>query len=344
VGGTTVSYTYRADSLRASKAISGGATTNYTWDVGASLPVILQDGAYSYVYGLGLISQTDGAGSQTYMLPDGTKSNETLTDGGGTVSRSYKYDVFGSVRSTSGTASTEFRYAAEQYDDTVGLIYLRARYYDPTTGRFLSKDPAGGKLSSPVTQNKYVYAGNNPVNGGDPTGMVTNAEMNSWMANVPVTYWTPSSGYTSSFSSYSAAFNARSSAPVPVPDGGSGGGSVPTRLSNSELTLACPTGLYWFALEWNPCTGTQNELEEAYWSWLPLPMGGGKVHLTKTLMKEMGLIADEAISQFKKGSIRREFPTQFLQSTLEEIERKAATGDHWANTALKLLFRGKYDK
>jgi len=232
----------------------GGATTNYTWDVGAGLPVILQDSAYTYVYGLGLISQTDGAGSQTYMLPDGTKSNETLTDGSGTVSRSYKYDVFGSVRSTSGTGSTDFRYAAEQYDDTVGLIYLRARYYDPATGRFLSKDPAGGKLSSPVTQNKYTYAGNNPVNAGDPTGMVTNAEMNSWMANVPVTYWTPSGGYTSSFSAYSAAFSASRSAPTPVPMPGGGGScgqptgaspivSRPTSTKTSTSSISGPDGL-----------------------------------------------------------------------------------------------------
>ncbi|MBI2887588.1 MAG: RHS repeat-associated core domain-containing protein [Chloroflexi bacterium] len=81
-------------------------------------------------------------------------------------------------RSSSGSGSTEFRYAAEQFDDTLNLIYLRARYYDPATGRFLSKDPAGGKLSSPVTQNKYVYAGNNPVNGGDPTGLTY--RFNDW--------------------------------------------------------------------------------------------------------------------------------------------------------------------
>jgi len=120
------------------------------------------------------------------------------------------------VRSSSGSGSTEFRYAAEQFDDTLNLIYLRARYYDQATGRFLSKDPAGGKLSSPVTQNKYVYAGNNPVNAGDPTGMVTNAEMDSWMARTPVTYVTPQGQYTSSFSAYSTSFNASRSAPTPV--------------------------------------------------------------------------------------------------------------------------------
>jgi len=116
----------------------------------------------------------------------------------------------------------------------VGLIYLRARYYDPATGRFLSKDPAGGKLSSPVTQNKYVYAGNNPVNGGDPTGLstVTNAMMDSWMANVPVTYWTPSGGYTSSFSAYSGAFQASRSAPTPV-SGGGGRASVSSAAAPS---------------------------------------------------------------------------------------------------------------
>lgn len=206
-GGTNVSYTYRADSLRASKAINGGATTNYTWDVGTGLPVILQDSNYTYVYGLGLISQTDGSGNQTYMLPDGTKSNEVLTDSSGNSANTYKYDVFGGVRNTPGSSpKTDFRYAAEQFDDTLGLIYLRARYYDPATGRFLSKDPAGGKLSSPITQNKYVYAGANPVNGGDPTGLLT--------------YVTPQGAYTGDFSEYAAAFSARRPAPTQAPPGG----------------------------------------------------------------------------------------------------------------------------
>ncbi|MBI2887586.1 MAG: RHS repeat-associated core domain-containing protein [Chloroflexi bacterium] len=120
-------------------------------------------------------------------------------------------------------ASTEFRYAAEQFDDTVNLIYLRARHYDPTTGRFLSKDPAGGKLSSPVTQNKYVYAGNNPVNGGDPTGLhmcLGGCRANGSPGILPMTIITsPSSGGGVSAGRPAPSMGASSSSPpTPVPD------------------------------------------------------------------------------------------------------------------------------
>lgn len=50
------------------------------------------------------------------------------------------------------------------------MYYLRARYYDPATGRFISRDPVKGTLTNPITQNAYVYAGNNPINITDPSG------------------------------------------------------------------------------------------------------------------------------------------------------------------------------
>ena len=58
-----------------------------------------------------------------------------------------------------------FRYAGEYFDEETGLIYLRNRYYDPETGRFISEDPAKDGL------NWYAYCGNNPVNFVDPWGL-----------------------------------------------------------------------------------------------------------------------------------------------------------------------------
>jgi hypothetical protein len=55
------------------------------WDVASSLPAVLQDGSQAYVYGLGLIGQTDGSGSQSYFLGNGLGSTEALTDGLGQV-------------------------------------------------------------------------------------------------------------------------------------------------------------------------------------------------------------------------------------------------------------------
>jgi len=61
-------------------------------------------------------------------------------------------------------------YQGRQQDPESNLYYLRARYYDPAIGRFISKDPIKGKLSNPLSQNPYQYAYNNPINLSDPSG------------------------------------------------------------------------------------------------------------------------------------------------------------------------------
>jgi RHS repeat-associated protein len=61
-------------------------------------------------------------------------------------------------------------YRGEQYDPDLNLYYLRARYYNPLTGRFLSRDPLNGYINDPATLHKYLYAGGDPVNIMDPTG------------------------------------------------------------------------------------------------------------------------------------------------------------------------------
>jgi RHS repeat-associated protein len=140
IGGATSSSTYNGDGLRMSHT-TGGVTTNYTWDVARGLSVVLQDGTNSYVYGLDLISATDGAGAQTYFTYDGLGSTTDLTNGSGAVTDTYSYDVFGAIRSHTGTAVNYWQFTGEQRDADSGLYYLRARYYDPGIGRFLTRDP-----------------------------------------------------------------------------------------------------------------------------------------------------------------------------------------------------------
>lgn len=82
----------------------------------------------------------------------------------------YKYDVFGAVRSSTGAGSTEYRFTGQQNDATVGYTYLRARYYDPATGRFVSKDPFPGVLTNPASLHYYTYAENSSTNLVDPSG------------------------------------------------------------------------------------------------------------------------------------------------------------------------------
>jgi RHS repeat-associated protein len=86
-----------------------------------------------------------------------------LTDGSGNDLASYSYDAFGAIRSQTGSSPNYWLFAGEQRDVDSSLYYLRARYYDPVVGRFLSRDPVGGG-------NPYAYAENNAVNLVDPTG------------------------------------------------------------------------------------------------------------------------------------------------------------------------------
>jgi RHS repeat-associated protein len=71
--------------------------------------------------------------------------------------------------------STDFLFTGEQRDDESDLYYLRARYYDPSTGRFLTQDPFRGWAGLPQSQNRYPYVLNNPANLVDPAGLQAEA-------------------------------------------------------------------------------------------------------------------------------------------------------------------------
>lgn len=105
IGGATSSSVYNGDGLRTSHTVSGN-TTSYNWDVASGLPVVVQDGTNTYVYGLDLISAADGSGAQTYFLYDGLGSTTDLTDGSGNTVAGYSYDVFGAIRSQTGSSRT----------------------------------------------------------------------------------------------------------------------------------------------------------------------------------------------------------------------------------------------
>jgi RHS repeat-associated protein len=90
----------------------------------------------------------------------------------GAVTDSYDYDAFGNEFTVPGGSNTpnEFMYRGEQWDSDLGLYYLRARYYNPLTGRFMSRDPEDGSTYDPETLHKYVYADGDPINDIDPSG------------------------------------------------------------------------------------------------------------------------------------------------------------------------------
>ncbi len=123
---------------------------------------------------VGLVS-TGGAGAtgRFYPLTDSQGSVRFLTDSSGNVVRSYTYTPYGTATTTTSSASTTpYQYTSENLDSETGLNYLRARYYDPTTGRFISRDPVRGTLDNPITQNPYIYAADNPTTYTDPSGEI----------------------------------------------------------------------------------------------------------------------------------------------------------------------------
>jgi RHS repeat-associated protein len=78
----------------------------------------------------------------------------------------FTYDAYGKPTASTGVVSTPFGFAGQYTDAETGFVYLRARYYDPATGQFISRDPLTGTTGQP-----YSYADNNPLNATDPLGL-----------------------------------------------------------------------------------------------------------------------------------------------------------------------------
>jgi len=110
-----------------------------------------------------------------WLLADAQGSTRQMASANGYVQtyqgedQHFQYDSFGNYVSTTIPPLTNLRFAGELMDPT-GLIYLRARYYDPATGRFTRPDPFEGFVTVPQSLHKYLYCNGDPVNGYDPSG------------------------------------------------------------------------------------------------------------------------------------------------------------------------------
>ena len=93
-----------------------------------------------------------------------------ILDASSNVIASYYYDAFGVHLSSTGAASNPYRYSGYIFDEETGLYYLKARYYDPETARFLSEDTYLGQAGDPLSLNLYAYVKYNPLKYYDPTG------------------------------------------------------------------------------------------------------------------------------------------------------------------------------
>jgi RHS repeat-associated protein len=194
-GSTSVAMIYDAFGNRVAKTVNG-VTTQYLVedDVNPTgYPQVVEEltgpigsgvVARSYTYGLQRISENLSpalSGNSTWTSSfygyDGGGSVRQLTNSLGVVTDEYEYDAFGNSFTRSGTTPNNYLYRGEQYDSDLGLYYLRARYYNPATGRFLSRDPEDGKVKNPASLHKYLYANGDPVNASDPMGREALIEM-----------------------------------------------------------------------------------------------------------------------------------------------------------------------
>lgn len=164
--GANATYTYNGDGLRMTKTL-GTTQSGYSWDLSNTLPLLLTDGVINYIYGpTGKpIERIDEAANILYYHQDQLGSTRLLSTSGGTVAGTYTYDAYGKPTASTGTVSQPFGYAGEYTDSETGFQYLRARYYDPETAQFLTRDPI-----TALTRSPYGYVEGNPLNAVDPSG------------------------------------------------------------------------------------------------------------------------------------------------------------------------------
>jgi RHS repeat-associated protein len=162
---------------------TGDLATRYLLDVQPGLAVILraQDwdetdpgdpllvNTTSYVHSPRGIHAQETMSGWEWMVQDGLGSVRGVVDNGVGVLESRNYDPYGELFGATGSSQTSYGFTGEPTDDN-GLLYLRARYYNPAAGVFTALDPFEGMWDDPMSINGYSYVHGNPVNLTDPSG------------------------------------------------------------------------------------------------------------------------------------------------------------------------------
>ena len=171
-GTGTVAFKYDPFGRRIQKSGPLG-TTNYLYDGDSENLIEEVDNSgnifFKYVQA-GLLDEPFSELSSTtvsYYQRDDLDSVSSLSGSSGVLTNTYTYDSFGKLIASTGTLTNPLEYTGRESDSETGLYYYRARYYDPTDGRFLSEDP----LRVRDNLDMYIYVRNNPVTYDDPFGL-----------------------------------------------------------------------------------------------------------------------------------------------------------------------------
>jgi RHS repeat-associated protein len=295
-----------------------------------------------YVYGKRLLSSTYG----TYLY-NAHGDVVQLVKGEEVISR-YDYTAYGSPMGELSEYQNDpnpYRYNGQYYDHESGYIYLRARYYSPKLGRFLNEDPAKSG------NNWHAYGEGNPVLHEDPTGLFA----------VPIIGLVIVILFAVAVVSYTSTSSMRSSTKIQAPPVNKRQVAVSTALTAvpnwmllglamTAVAAAGGTAASQRAkeVEAEKKQRQQEVLKEAAIG--AAVMSRAQIAMARVAERANGIIdysgrtAGEVIQDKKKGAINREFPSEWLDSTEEEIEKAAKAGNKSAQKAKKLLRDKRFDK
>jgi len=168
-------YTYDALSNRVASSHNGATTTYVVDPIGLGNVAAEYDASGAmiarYDHGLGLVSRTGDSSTLAYYTFDAIGSTSELTDIDGLPVNSYEYDPFGNVTAMTETVVNAFQFVGKYgvMNESSGLAFMRARFYEPDRGRFITADPLGLLGGD---ENVYRYVGNQPNRWTDPVGLV----------------------------------------------------------------------------------------------------------------------------------------------------------------------------
>ncbi|WP_438498560.1 RHS repeat domain-containing protein, partial [Paenibacillus sp. IHBB 3054] len=175
-GGKATSFQYYADGMRYLKTNGNTQTqVNYNFQGQVISEEKIVSGVFveqaNFVRGDRVLVKKDKKASKDYYyLYNGHGDVVQIVNTSGEVVNNYTYDEWGNITSQVEGTSNSFKYTGEVYDTETGLYYLRARYYDPSIGRFINEDTYEGQIDNPLSLNLYTYVSNNPLIYTDPTG------------------------------------------------------------------------------------------------------------------------------------------------------------------------------
>ena len=168
-GGASASFVYDGDGNRV-KATLGVSTTVYVGSYYEQTGGVIR----KYYYANGQrVAMREGSSTRYYLLTDHLGSTAITADSSGTRVAELRYKAWGENRYTYGTTPTAYKFTGQRLDESTGLMYYGARYYDPALGRFVQADTIVPNPGNPQDLNRYSYVRNNPLRYIDPTGHET---------------------------------------------------------------------------------------------------------------------------------------------------------------------------